>query len=220
MPPPPGHGNWRENSARMSEKAESELRCGHPASPLCLALGQSWLPGTESGFQPGEVRIAWTPEAIHVEASLTDRDVFNPETRFNHPAFLHGDVFEIFLQPPGATTYFEFHIGPDHQLFQLRIPSPEAFSVRRKEGIPPEWLIQDQQVERQVVRDGDGWSLKANIPVSMLETASVSKNQRWKMSFCRYDANRAPDSLILSSSSPLKAPDFHRIYEWYDVLMA
>ena len=194
-----------------------------PLKPISFAeplpLRQSWLPEPEPGFQPGEVRVGWTPDAFQVNAVLTDRDVFNPETRFNAPAFLEGDVFEIFVQPPGAETYFEFHVGPGNQLFQLRIPSSAEFYAARDSGIRQDWLIQDSKINSEVDLGPGFWRVTADIPASIMDVERIGQGQAWKMSFCRYDANRSPDALFLSSTSPIKELDFHRSSEWIDFLI-
>ena len=181
---------------------------------LRLELCQFWRSELEPGFQPGEVRVGWTPEKLSVQAVLQDRDSYNSVVDFNQPAFLSGDVFEIFLQPPEAEEYYEFHVGPANQLYQLRIPSLECFTKVRKTGIPPEWLIHTETIESSVIQQEDFWTITANIPAALLGISSFAQDQQWKLSFCRYDANRNPDSCILSSTSPFTKVDFHRLDEW------
>src|SRR6185312_8832171 len=66
-----------------------------------LELGQSWIESPEPLLSRGQVRVGISGMSLAVFATLRDRDVFNPVEHFNVPAFPHGDVIEIFLQPEG-----------------------------------------------------------------------------------------------------------------------
>jgi len=190
---------------------------GAPALPL----RQTWLPEPSAGFQSGEVRCGWRPDAFCVEALLTDRDVYNPETRFNEPAFLRGDVFEMFLQPPGGEVYYEFHVGPANQVFQLRIPSVETFAARRELGPSKDWLLGDRRIDSRVALypEEGVWRVWAELPVEMMDRSELESGERWRLSFCRYDYNRNPDELMHSSTSPITQLDFHRLSEWGECLV-
>lgn len=184
-----------------------------------LLLSQAWLSERESGFQPGEVRIGWEPEGFRIRATLQDRDVYNPERGFNERFFLQGDAFEWFVQPVGTDVYWEFHIGPDAQLYQIRFPSKSHFDRVRSTGIPKEWRITTATLDAQTQKEAKFWEIHAFLPVSMLEIPRLEEKSLWKMSFCRYDYNREPEHLLLSSTSPLKALDFHRIHEWHEFML-
>jgi len=99
-----------------------------------VELRQGWYRETEPFFRPGRVRTGWTRTTLIVAAELEDADIFNPTTAFNDPAFTTGDVFEIFLRPETQEAYYEFHISPHNQQFQLRIPSGVAFQLARGSG--------------------------------------------------------------------------------------
>ena len=184
-----------------------------------LSFQQSWLSEPEPGFQRGEVRVGWQPEGFRMQATLMDRDVFNPETGFNERFFLQGDVIEWFLQPLGADEYWEFHVGPEGQLYQVRFPSKPAFDALRSTGIPREWMISNPIIEVSTRFLCGCWQIDAFLPVSMLNRSQLLANEVWKMSFCRYDYNRNPENVILSSTSPLSALDFHIISEWDDFML-
>src|SRR4051794_21611349 len=89
-----------------------------------LPFKQAWRPNPEPLFVPGKVRCGVVGMSLAVLAEFRDHDVFNPVTHFNVPAFPHGDVFEIFLQPVGQDAYYEFHVTPGGTLLQLRWPGP------------------------------------------------------------------------------------------------
>jgi hypothetical protein len=153
------------------------------------------------------LRQAWREE-------LEDRDVFNPETRDHVPAFLKGDVFELFFQPPDSEAYWELHVGPDAQIQQIRIPSPEAFARIREQGIPGEWMLRDPRMVVQSRIDRNCWNLDLNIPFSLFQRPFLASGERWKVSFCRYDHNLDPNSCFLSSTSSINALNFHNLSEW------
>ncbi len=181
-------------------------------------LHQHWLPHPQSGFLPSCVRTAWTNNALLVLAELDDASIFNPSRDFNAPAFKHGDVFEIFLRPIDQETYYEFHIGPDNQIFQLRVPSAKAFCERPKGDIPEQWLIRDQVIESRtkVLAQDNRWLILATIPFAMVgEARQPEAGAQWLFSFSRYDYHSGNPYPILSSSSSHDLPvSFHRQEDW------
>jgi hypothetical protein len=183
-----------------------------------LVFRQAWRPEPEPGFQPGRVRVGWQAEGFRLKAELEDRDVFNPETRFNQPAFTVGDVLEWFLQPPGSQAYWELHIGPEGQVCQMRMPSQSRFEAVREQGVPREWMVESPKLQAESRIQGDIWEIEAFLPVELLEKQNLSRGEVWKMSFCRYDHNRDPENLILSSSSSFKALNFHTLNDWDEFL--
>ena len=183
-----------------------------------VCLGQHWLPQPEAGFLPSRVRTAWTDNALLVLAELDDADIFNPSREFNAPAFKMGDVFEVFLRPIDQEAYYEFHIGPDNQRFQLRVPSAKAFHERPKGDIPKEWLIRDQVIESRakVLAQDNRWLALASIPFAMVaEARQPEAGSQCLFSFSRYDYHPGNPSPTLSSSSAHEMPvSFHRQEDW------
>jgi len=181
-------------------------------------LQQAWLIQPQPEFRPGRVRTGWTDEALLIYAELDDDDIFNPVTELNAPSFLHGDVFEMFLRPLGQSAYYEFHVTPQNQKLQLRIPSVEEFNAPRgSAGIPPAWMISSRVIESrvQICAADSQWRVLAAIPFDMV--AEVKKPQpgsQWLFSFSRYDYTRQKPEPILSSSSPHQILSFHRQEEW------
>lgn len=181
-------------------------------------LAQSWREANEPDFRAGSVRLGWRRGALHVFAELEDDDIFNPETRFNEPAFVCGDVFEIFVRPESQTAYYELHVTPANHHFQLRIPSAEAFRAPRADpGIPPEWRIRDPIFESrtQIDHDAKRWRVHARIPAAHIrEGGPPQPGERWFVSFSRYDYTRGREAPVLSSTSPHRQLNFHRQEEW------
>lgn len=167
------------------------------------------------------VKAGWTPEALIVHAELEDSDIFNPELRFNAPSFMKGDVFEMFLRPSDQQAYFEFHVTPENQRFQLRIPSAQEFSTPRSEpGIPPDWFV-ERMIESRVRVDAAAgrWEVVAVIPFDLVcETSRPGPGTRWLFSFSRYDYTRGRAQPVLSSTSQHAILNYHRQEDWGELL--
>ena len=181
-------------------------------------LRQHWISDPREGFHPAYVRTAWTDDALLVFAEIDDADIFNPSKEFNAPAFKHGDVFEVFLRPIEQDAYYEFHIGPDNQKFQLRVPSATAFRERPKGDIPEEWLVRNQVIESRtaVLGKDKRWLVLAEIPFAMVaETGNPKLGSQCLFSFSRYDYYQGDPTPVLSSSSSHHLPvSFHRQEDW------
>jgi len=194
-------GDWQSVEAAFAKSPE-------------ISLGQSWRKKQQDRFRPAVVRTGSRDDTLWVYAEIHDLDSFNPETRFNEPFFMVGDAFEIFLRPLGQAAYFEFHVGPSNQLFQLRIPSAKAFA-KQTEGESESWKIQKPVVHSWSAVDQNlhRWRLLVAIPAqSVVEKGgSLSK---WFISFSRYDYTRGKKGPVLSSSSPHAKLGFHRQQEW------
>jgi hypothetical protein len=188
-----------------------------------VELRQGWYRETEPFFRPGRVRTGWTRTTLIVAAELDDADIFNPVAAFNDPAFMKGDVFEIFLRPENQEAYYEFHVSPQNQQFQLRIPSGVAFQLARAGGSMEHWKIRQRCIEsRATIRAAEQkWWVAAVIPFSLVaERGPVTAGSSWRFSFCRYDYTRGSPWPILSSTSPHRQADFHRQAEWGTLLFA
>lgn len=197
--------SWKEIDAAFSEAERCHLR-------------QAWHSKPEEMFRDGSVRVGWADSSLFVYAELTDDDIFNPILELNSPAHQHGDVFEIFLRPLEQTSYFEFHVTPQNQKLQLRIPSPEAFrGWERERGLPEKWLISHRVIETRVrihARESKWWVLAA-IPFGLVaEVKRPRTGSQWLFSFSRYDYTRGQPSPVLSSTSPHQELSFHRQHEW------
>lgn len=189
------------------------------ADAPCVESRQAWRETPEPEFRPMRVQAKWDAEALYVHAVLDDDDIFNPETRFNALAFQCGDVFEIFLRPAGQDAYFEFHVTPENNRFQLRIPSAAAFATTNlSAGIPAEWFIRDRVLASRVRVDAAAgrWEVAAKIPFDWVceEAPPPKPNDRWLFSFSRYDYTRGRPAPVLSSTSPHQKVSFHRQQEW------
>lgn len=181
-------------------------------------MQQAWLKEQDPRFRPASVRVAWDGHTLFVYAELEDEDIFNPVVTFNELSYKYGDVFEMFLRPVDQDAYYEFHVTPQNQRFQLRIPSAEAFRApKQKPGIPADWFINDKVIDSRVRVDESlkRWSVLASIPVGWVaETGLPTKGTEWLFSFSRYDYTRGVPTPVLSSTSPHTILNFHKQDEW------
>lgn len=179
-----------------------------------LPLHQAWREDAEPGFLGGAARMARTADALLVAVELEDADVFNPVSAFNEPAFLRGDVVEIFLLPEGTDRYIELHTTPDGVLFQLRCTV--GWRARCVPGAPLDF--RDRLVALPVAkvltrRTSAGWSAYLEIPFALTESVPLPRAV-WRASVCRYDYTRGREQPVLSSTSALTKLDFHQTDCW------
>lgn len=196
--------NWDEIAARFAGLSH-------------CTLGQGWRAHQDPALRPTVVRVGWDGADLLVLADLSDDDPFNPVVVYNEPSFQHGDVFEIFLRPVGQDPYYEFHVTPGNQTFQLRFPSAAAFAAVRAGGIAGDWKLAApvMRSRTRVLAEQKRWLALARIPVATVsEHGAVGPGTKWLFSFSRYDYTRGADQPVLSSSSPHSRCDFHRQDEW------
>lgn len=179
-------------------------------------MRQGWRDEPEPRFRPATVRVAAHGSDLVVAAELVDDDIFNPITKFNEPAFPHGDVFEIFLRPEHQEAYYELHVSPTNHRFQLRIPSATHFRLAQGASSLEPWKVHQPLVRSRVHVDPKQkkWWVLAVVPFTISENGAVGPGSRWQFSFCRYDYTRGCDQPVLSSTSPYVMPDYHRQSEW------
>ena len=168
-------------------------------------MRQSWLAAPESEFFPAEVRVGRLGNSLIVSSTLPDLDIFTQATAANQRTWELGDVFEIFLKPDGEDFYRELHITPANMRTQL------AFAA---EGATGEFLP-DRIFASHVWIESGYWQVLATIPAAVVTGLDeISPGEKWRFSFCRYDAFRDGRKPILSSTSPHPVPKFHRPAEW------
>ena len=180
-----------------------------------LRMGQAWMEQPHPGFRPATVWLWKAGDEFLVAAELEDADIFNQAKEFNAPMFRHGDVFEIFVRPAGQDAYFEFHVSPDNQLFQLRLPSAEAREANRGKPLPADWFIEGWKIESRVWMDQEAgrWRVMARLPVARIAERDDAPGD-WLFSFSRYDYTRGEEEPVYSSTSPHQKLDYHRQMEW------
>jgi hypothetical protein len=205
----------------VGTNAETSPACvsmtGSAVSEPVLTLRQNWNPA--SVLLGGAVRFAWNGKSLLLHATLPDRDIFNPVTRFNQPAFLAGDVFEIFLRPLNQAAYYELHISPTNHRYQARFPKNRA-EARTGETVEPTTVNIPLHSEVRIDNVAARWEVLAEIPLAPLcESAPLSASSEWLVSFARYDYTRTDNGMTaeLFSTSPHAELSFHRQHEWSSV---
>jgi hypothetical protein len=182
-----------------------------------VAMGQAWQPALSPDFAPAEVRTGWREDALLVFAALTDRDIHTAATQLNERMWELGDTFEMFLRPADREEYVEFHVTPNNQRLQLRIPNTAAFRRAQAENVLAPFLMPEPVFYSTVwapPRQGQ-WFVLAEIPASVVCGAPMlTPGREWLFSFCRYDFTRGAAEPVISSTSPHARADFHRQEEW------
>ena len=185
------------------------------ATAIPIPMQQAWRAQPEPQFRPATVRTGWRDETLWVLADLPDADIFNPVREFNAEFFQTGDVFEMFLRPAPQDAYYEFHVGPANQQFQVRIPSAKDF-FNPPPG-PRNWKIAKPVLQSWARVDVGRqlWQVMAAIPFTVVcETPAALASREWRFSFSRYDYTTGAAAPCLSSTSPHAQIGFHRQEEW------
>ncbi len=193
-------------------------------------LQQGWVECPTADFRPGQAAAVWTERSLIVFADLNDREIFNdlPVSEFNRLALAHGDVFEIFLQPARQQAYYELHVTPVNQKFQLRIPYPGAFNDVKKDSsvIDPisQWVVSSPVFESRIrlLPAAERWQAVVEIPFAMVMENGVrpQPGDHWLFSFSRYDRDRGKPDPVYSSSSPHPEINYHRVQDWGTLIFA
>lgn len=186
---------------------------GAPAS----ALRQSWLARPEADFAPAKVWTGRREQALLVFAELNDADIFTSATRPNERLWELGDTFEIFLRPANQPAYSELQIAPNNQRLQLRFANTDALEQARRSNSLDTALVHNITFNSWIwVRpEISRWYALAEIPAATIcDASSPLRDSVWHFSFCRYDYTHGRSEPVISSTSTLSRPDFHRLSEW------
>jgi hypothetical protein len=187
------------------------------SSSAPCSLGQHWLPANEADFQPGVVRTGWHGNELLVFAELTDLDIFSTATGLNQKTWELGDAFEMFFRPVDQLAYAEFHVTPNNQRLQLRIPDEPTLRAAQKSGLVAPFLLPGEVIRSNVWIDSTAhrWSVYARIPAGAVRGKPLPlPGQQWKFSFSRYDYTRGRSEPVYSSTSPHTVLDFHQQLAW------
>lgn len=182
-----------------------------------LVMDQSWRREIETDFAPATVWTGWREETLFVFAELSDADAFTSATGPNQRLWELGDSFEIFLRPENQIAYTELQIAPNNQRLHLRFANAEALEHARKtnslaHALAPEIGFKSRIWIRPEMRR---WYVLAEIPATIInDHPDALAGTTWHCSFCRYDYTRGRSQPVISSTSPLTRPDFHRQAEW------
>lgn len=194
-----------------------------PASQVeKFELSQPWFEDLEADFRPGEVELHWTPQALVVDAYLTDEHLYTASDADNQRMWELGDVFEVFLQVEGRTDYVELHITPNNTRLHAHKPNALGYDPDTGEWIPVEkWLISPIGFNAQAKEINGGWHGALQIPPSILGLEAFTPGTEIRIAFARYDG--APErEPTLSASAPHALSDtisFHIPEDWHRIVL-
>lgn len=194
------------------------------ASGLVMDMKQTWQDMPSVNFAPCRVFTGWQDDSLVVYANISDKDIYNTAKELNEPAFMIGDAFEIFCRPLPQLAYYEMHVSPYNQNFQLRIASAKAFKdlcEKKLDKIKEDYLIHkipfSMFASKTRIDTQEGvWEVFARIPFeNIIEIDQpVGVGSSFLVSFSRYDYTRGQAEPVLSSTSPHAHCSYHRQQEW------
>lgn len=188
-------------------------------NPTEFFLGQPWTARPDPRLRPTKVTLSWNPEALAVTADLLDDDIQSGSTGDNQPMWELGDVFEVFLAKEGNPGYLELHVTPRNHRTHVRLPGPGGRPVPDGEPLPFEKMtVAPVGFASKATRTPGGWRVQARLPASLLDLRFFRSGQRFRVSFCRYDAHFEGQP-TLSTSSPHPVISFHRPEEWQHIVL-
>lgn len=185
-----------------------------------VALRQHWRTAPEALFLPATAQFGWRDSTLFLFGVLQDQDIFNTADGLNQETWMLGDVLELFLRPPHDETYFEFHITPENQRLQLRLPDAKAISSGRdwREFHVSNSLFTGRT---QVDATRQTWRVLMAVDLrALLQMEFAFPTPPWKVSVCRYDWTRGLEEPVISSSSPHQSANFHRQHEWGELVFS
>lgn len=207
------------NCPKLPPFAAADLKAVRQAfasAPAC-ALRQSWRTELEKNFAPGTVWTGWQEDTLLVFAEMEDADIFTRALQPNERLWELGDALEIFLRPADQPAYSELQVAPNNQRLQLRYASTDAVAKARKTNSIADAVVHDIAFKSWtwVRPETRCWQALVEIPTaSIRDSSGPLPGWRWHFSFCRYDYTRGHSEPVISSTSALSQPDFHRLTEW------
>jgi hypothetical protein len=193
---------------------------GTAAGGAEFILHQPWAKEAQPELRPAVVHLAWTPAKLIVEARLTDDEIFSSATQDNERLWELGDVLEIFAMVEGRREYVELHVAPNGRRMHLRIPGVGGRATPDAEPTPfEEMFVTPVGFTGEAMQGPRGWRVKAHIPAEVFGLATFAEGQRFRVSFCRYDASSQGEP-VLSTSSPHPVVAFHRPEDWTRIVLA
>jgi hypothetical protein len=184
---------------------------------LVLEFGQSWLDHPEPAFRPGSVRVGWREDRFLFFTDLRDEEISTSASGRNQPLWQLGDVLELFAGVKDHPAYVEYHTAPNGKILQLLWPDAEALGTFTGiEDLSRFTVTDDRAVSLTRIVDG-GWQVYGELPTSSLPGAVAPlAGQIWQISFGRYDYDMS-GAPVLSSTSPITQPSYHRRHEWREI---
>jgi hypothetical protein len=188
--------------------------------PNPVPLAQAWRPdGVEPNFQSSSAVVSWTPNSLEFAIELSGSDAANRARRLNEPTWELGDVAEVFIAVQGRPDYLEFHVTPENQRLQLHFPADGISRFRAGTATLADFAFDRPGIESSVRRTTESWNVSLTISRELLGVPDLRTGRLFDVSVCRYDYGGKAEPVI-SSTSLLTAPDFHRRQEWRQLQLA
>ena len=195
-------GNWGEITAAFDEAPS-------------LEFGQPWCTASETGWQGGTVRTGWHASRFLYLATLADNHLVATAACNDQFLWQIGDVLEVFAGVDGDSGYIEYHTDPNGRTLRLRWPDKDAVSKVTEIAKVADFIVKDEATLVRVRRTENGWQVYGEIPATSLSGGcGTLAGQSWQLNFGRYDYRDLKSPPVLSSTSPLTKPSFHRRHEW------
>jgi hypothetical protein len=163
-------------------------------------------------------RLLWDDENLYFLAEMRDHDLTAPVDEHDGELW-KGDVFEIFLKPfEQRHGYYELEVNPRNAVLDLYLPerSPDGYRRWRKAR---DFHLETAVALRGTLDNGsgdEGWTVEGRIPwTDFSPTGGAPKaEETWRFALCRYDHTSDGRPPNLTSTAPLRRPNFH-LYEDY-----
>lgn len=177
-------------------------------------LRQAWRPAPEPDFNPGWARACWSAQALRIDALFVGRNQRNRARGLNERTWELGDIFEFFVRAEGAPRYLEVHVTPENHRLQLRWPDGGLADFRAgRAGLEAFTVTDPAWVASEVRREPDHWGVRLEVPWRCLGLpAAAAPRPVLHACVCRYDCGRGGE--VLSSTAPLREPNYHRLEDW------
>lgn len=189
------------------------------ADAPALTYGQHWLPTLQPEFRGGSIKLGWRGNRFYAFGDLADELPTTRATKRNEHLYLLGDVLELFAGVTGESTYIEYHYSPNGLTFQLLWPQllSEAMAAGAGKKVD-DFVICDDDTRYLVRIIPGGWQVLIDLPAAAIgSSADTLSGLTWDVSFGRYDSLSENGPSILSNTSALTKPSYHRRDEWRQV---
>lgn len=176
----------------------------------------------KTGATVASARLLWDDLYLYFAADFEDYDLYADVLERNGRTW-ENDVFEIFLKPSAQKTpYYEFQVNAANTPLELFFPSRGAGGYRRfapQTRIGLESMVKRRGTLNKADDKDGGWTVEGRIPWTGFKATGgrPEEGAKWRFALCRYDYSWTLEQPELTSTAPLKKPEFHR-YEDYGEL--
>jgi hypothetical protein len=141
-------------------------------------------------------------------------------TERNQPLWQLGDVLELFAGVKGSVPYVEYHAAPNGVILQLLWSDSAALKEFAETGDLAGFALRDDKAFSKVRQKAGSWEVYGELPASSVPGNSGKDlaGEAWEINFGRYEYSDNNETFVLSSTSPLTQPAYHRRQEWRQIV--